>query len=87
VLRDEIYQSNGWSLVGFLGNKNESTSSPFVDESYSCTQNYTIEVLSIDPLVIYINDFLQAVEIDHLVAASYVPHSVASIREFLTAIL
>lgn len=77
MLPDEIYQSNGWSIVGFLASKNETAGSPFVDESYTCAQNYTIEVLSVDPLVIYINDFLKGVEIDHLVAASCVPNSIA----------
>ncbi|KAI1274231.1 hypothetical protein F5Y07DRAFT_410410 [Xylaria sp. FL0933] len=33
---------------------------------YSCDQNYTIELLSIDPLVIYINNFVRDEEIEHL---------------------
>lgn len=33
---------------------------------YNCDQNYTIELLSIDPLVIYINNFLRDEEIEHL---------------------
>ncbi|KAI1349995.1 2OG-Fe(II) oxygenase family oxidoreductase [Xylaria sp. FL0043] len=33
---------------------------------YSCDQNYTIELLSIDPLVIYINNFIRDEEIEHL---------------------
>lgn len=35
-------------------------------ESYSCDQSYTIELLSIDPLAIYINNFLRDEEIEHL---------------------
>ncbi|KAI1328868.1 2OG-Fe(II) oxygenase family oxidoreductase [Xylariaceae sp. FL0255] len=35
---------------------------------YSCDQNYTIEILSIDPLVLYINNFLRDEEIEHLIA-------------------
>ncbi|KAH8805173.1 2OG-Fe(II) oxygenase family oxidoreductase [Xylogone sp. PMI_703] len=34
--------------------------------SYSCVHSYTIELLSIDPLVIYINNFLTDAEIEHL---------------------
>lgn len=33
---------------------------------YSCDQNYTIELLSIDPLVIYINNFIRDEEIEHV---------------------
>ncbi|KAI0414473.1 hypothetical protein F5X98DRAFT_389746 [Xylaria grammica] len=33
---------------------------------YSCDHSYTIELLSIDPLVIYINNFLRDEEIEHL---------------------
>ncbi|KAI1752759.1 hypothetical protein F4782DRAFT_546393 [Xylaria castorea] len=35
---------------------------------YSCDQNYTIELLSIDPLVIYINNFVRDEEIEHLLS-------------------
>ncbi|KAI1125131.1 hypothetical protein F5Y10DRAFT_247723 [Nemania abortiva] len=35
---------------------------------YTCDQSYTIEILSIDPLVIYLNNFLRDEEIEHLLA-------------------
>ncbi|KAI0861124.1 hypothetical protein F4860DRAFT_476921 [Xylaria cubensis] len=35
---------------------------------YSCDQNYTVELLSIDPLVMYINNFVREEEIQHLLA-------------------
>jgi prolyl 4-hydroxylase len=45
---------------------NPFSSKTFDPEHYSCDQSYTIELLSIDPLVIYINNFLSDEEIDHL---------------------
>ncbi|KAI0102729.1 hypothetical protein GGR51DRAFT_526059 [Nemania sp. FL0031] len=35
---------------------------------YTCEQSYTIELLSIDPLVIYLNNFIRDEEIEHLLA-------------------
>jgi prolyl 4-hydroxylase len=43
-----------------------ATQKPLVADSYTCDQSYTIELLSIDPLAIYINDFLRDEEIEHL---------------------
>ncbi|KAI3322298.1 2OG-Fe(II) oxygenase family oxidoreductase [Xylariaceae sp. AK1471] len=34
--------------------------------SYNCIHSYSIELLSIDPLVIYLNNFLSDVEVDYL---------------------
>ncbi|KAI1781310.1 2OG-Fe(II) oxygenase family oxidoreductase [Hypoxylon cercidicola] len=42
------------------------SSRPLSPDSYDCVHSYTIELLSIDPLVIYINDFLSDDEIEHL---------------------
>jgi hypothetical protein len=33
-----------------------------------CGQNYTVEILSVDPVVLYINNFLTGVEIEHLLS-------------------
>jgi len=42
-------------------------------ETYTCEPHrYTIELLSIDPLVFYIDGFLRDVEIEHLLSLSYV---------------
>jgi len=38
--------------------------------SNECTHNYTIELLSVDPLIIYINNFLRDEEIEHLISAN-----------------
>ncbi|KAF4334292.1 2OG-Fe(II) oxygenase family Oxidoreductase [Fusarium beomiforme] len=35
-------------------------------DAYDCRQNYTIEILSIDPLMIYINNFLSDYEVNHI---------------------
>ena len=43
-------------------------------EVYTCEPHrYTVELLSIDPLVFYIDGFLRDVEIEHLLSLSYVP--------------
>ncbi|KAK4443762.1 hypothetical protein QBC34DRAFT_385965 [Podospora aff. communis PSN243] len=44
--------------------------------SYRCVHNYSIELLSVDPLAIYINNFIRNDEIDHvlhLVQDSFTP--------------
>lgn len=43
------------------GNSSESLA------GYECVHSYSIELLSIDPLMIYLNGFIRDVEIDHLV--------------------
>ncbi|KAF5637180.1 2og-fe oxygenase family [Fusarium sp. NRRL 52700] len=40
--------------------------SPVLPDDYVCTNDYNIELLSVDPLVIYINGFIKDHEIDHL---------------------
>ena len=42
--------------------------------SYNCAHSYTIELLSMDPLAIYINNFLSDYEIDHLLELGKVYH-------------
>ncbi|KAF5024431.1 hypothetical protein F66182_3517 [Fusarium sp. NRRL 66182] len=44
--------------------------SPLSTETYVCQQNFTVEILSIDPLVMYINNFLSDYEVDHLLDLS-----------------
>lgn len=34
--------------------------------TYVCTSNYTVEILSVDPLIMYINNWLSDEEISHL---------------------
>lgn len=34
--------------------------------SYACSHDYSIEILSTDPLILYINGFIQDFEIRHL---------------------
>lgn len=41
---------------------------------YKCTHEYTIEILSIDPLVMYINGFTTEFEIDHMLRIRYVKY-------------
>jgi len=46
-------------------------------ENYKCKPHaYTTEIVSLDPLLIYINDFLSSEEANLLVALGYVSHSV-----------
>ncbi|CZR49475.1 uncharacterized protein FPRO_15835 [Fusarium proliferatum ET1] len=40
--------------------------SPLLNDDYACTHEYSIELLSVDPLVIYINGFVKDNEIAHL---------------------
>ncbi|KAB5576187.1 2OG-Fe(II) oxygenase family oxidoreductase [Coniochaeta sp. 2T2.1] len=35
-------------------------------DTYTCDQSYTVELLSLDPLVMYINNFMREEEIDHI---------------------
>lgn len=39
--------------------------------SYNCSHRYTVELLSIDPLVMYINGFLKNEEVDYLLDLTY----------------
>ncbi|KAM4067389.1 hypothetical protein HRG_012243 [Hirsutella rhossiliensis] len=39
--------------------------------SYRCESSYSVEILSIDPLVIYLNNFLNDAEIRHLLNLGY----------------
>jgi hypothetical protein len=34
---------------------------------YECVHSYSVEILSIDPVMIYVNGFIRGIEIDHLV--------------------
>jgi len=43
--------------------------------TYSCVHSYSIELLSIDPLAIYINNFLTGDEINHLLNLTFVSES------------
>ncbi|KLO84795.1 uncharacterized protein LW93_5077 [Fusarium fujikuroi] len=42
-----------------------------ISETYDCHQNSTIEILSIDPFVMYINNFLSEYEVNHLLEISH----------------
>lgn len=37
-----------------------------IASGYSCTHEYTAEILSFDPAVIYLNNFIKEHEIEHL---------------------
>ncbi|PWY96374.1 hypothetical protein BO94DRAFT_529756 [Aspergillus sclerotioniger CBS 115572] len=54
------------SKVSFLTSSKES--SPVITSSYDCHHEYTIEFLSLDPLVMYINNFISEAEINHLLS-------------------
>ena len=46
---------------------------PSIDlASHSCEHNYSVEILSIDPLVIYLNSFVSDEEIQYLLDLRYV---------------
>ncbi|EFY94008.1 2OG-Fe(II) oxygenase superfamily protein [Metarhizium robertsii] len=42
-----------------------------ITQVLDCTHTYSIEIMSVDPLVLYINDFLKMSEIDYLVEKYY----------------
>jgi len=65
VLRCGQFVSDHSSILNWASFK--ATESVHLDPvSYSCVHSYTIELLSIDPLVIYINNFLSEEEIEYL---------------------
>lgn len=66
LLRCGQFISEHSSMVLNWAPFNFFNSGPLSLDSYSCVHSYTIELLSIDPLVIYINDFLSNDEIEHL---------------------
>jgi prolyl 4-hydroxylase len=45
------------------GNELPPSKTPIVG---SCAHDYSIEILSVDPIIIYINNFISESEIDHL---------------------
>jgi len=49
--------------IRFLGNKQPQAQTP---TPYLCDHQYSTEIVSLDPLVIYINDFISSYEIDYL---------------------
>ena len=57
----------GRYLQGQLLHSSMNKNHTLVPLEYECTHTYTIEILSIDPVVIYINDFITNFEIDHLI--------------------
>ena len=52
-------------------------------ETYTCDQSYTIELLSIDPLVMYINNFMRDEEIDHILNLALEPSHLLEASIFL----
>ncbi|KAI0022358.1 2OG-Fe(II) oxygenase family oxidoreductase [Xylariomycetidae sp. FL0641] len=40
--------------------------SPLLPDNYECPADYNIELVSVDPLVMYINGFVKDAEVDHL---------------------
>lgn len=43
-------------------------------EEYVCRHTYNVEILSLDPLALYINNFISGSEIDHLFGLAFVLH-------------
>jgi prolyl 4-hydroxylase len=56
-----LWTERGWELLGFFGEVGEGE---FVCRNGS----YTTEIISIDPLLIYINNFVDESEIKGLIA-------------------
>lgn len=73
-----LYNSlEGWPRISKLGTGTLSPHYPgtgvAIDHAtYKCDQNYTVEILSIDPLAIYLNNFLNVAETRYLLALGYV---------------
>jgi hypothetical protein len=53
-------------LIQYVRQAWEGNSS-FSLEGYECVHRYSVELLSIDPVMIYINGFVRDIEIEHLV--------------------
>ncbi|KAH8883339.1 hypothetical protein GQ53DRAFT_753017 [Thozetella sp. PMI_491] len=70
ILNDARYSPYLWSVDILSSFRGDRASASAVDGAYNCAQNYTFEVLSVDPLVLYINNFLQESEINQLLEAS-----------------
>lgn len=41
---------------------------PIIEDSYTCTHQYTTEILSTDPMMLYANNFINPYEIDYLLS-------------------
>ena len=61
---------NGYDFIYTLGQLPLIHPKPFSSfstiGSYHCELSYSVEILSFDPLVLYINNFLADTEIEHL---------------------
>lgn len=57
------------SRIGLPLSENHVLSSIDV-ESYSCSHDYSIEIMSLDPVVLYLDRFLKESEIQHLLAVT-----------------
>ncbi|PYI05628.1 hypothetical protein BO78DRAFT_419383 [Aspergillus sclerotiicarbonarius CBS 121057] len=67
-------------ITSLTGSTSQNVST-IITGHFSCDHNYTIEIMSFDPLVIYVNNFVTEQEIDHLLGVtkdtwedSYVSH-------------
>lgn len=48
-----------------------TSSSNLIVQDYDCFHEYTIEMLSLDPVMMYLNNFLSDKEVKHLVEVTY----------------
>jgi len=60
------YISKHSSILDWLPSKTAIPAAHVDMHAYTCSHSYTTELLSIDPLVIYINNFIHDEEIEHL---------------------
>lgn len=68
-----LLQIGQWvSKAGVLSEISSWGSSAHLPDGYECKHEYTIELMSFDPLVIYANNFVSDAEINHLLETTLV---------------
>lgn len=69
-----LLQIGKWvSRAGFSTGLTTSTLSSLLPDGYDCKHEYTVELMSFDPLVVYVNSFVSDEEINHILEATFVP--------------
>lgn len=78
---NSVYSGTKTSLTGAISAVSHPFTSPSglpssenftLPSSYSCDLNYTVELLSFDPLVLYVNSFMSEDEVNHVLEVRWV---------------
>jgi hypothetical protein len=71
IVQISQWLSNSTNIIGAFNMFKRSGTNIALD-SYECSHNYTIEILSFDPWVLYINNFVKEEEFQHLLEIAQV---------------